>query len=72
MPDFLRGDDELEDDEGEELTRMKRRTRKQYEVRVDLDDMDGIDDVRMTPCLLLRRINDLFFLLLLFEPRKCH
>ena len=46
MPDFLQSDD-VEDDEGDGglLSGMKRRTRKQYDERRDLDDMDGVEDV---------------------------
>ena len=46
MPDFLQSDD-VEDDEGDGglLSGMKRRTRKQYDERRDMDDMDGVEDV---------------------------
>jgi len=37
-------DDEMEDDDG--LSRMKQRTRRQYDERRDIDDMDGLEDVR--------------------------
>lgn len=36
-------DDELDDELG--ISRMKRRTRRQYDERRDLDDMDGVEDV---------------------------
>ncbi|KAI0743424.1 MCM-domain-containing protein [Daedaleopsis nitida] len=45
MPDFLQSDDM--DDEGLDgglLSGMKRRTRRQYDERKDLDDMQGIDE----------------------------
>ncbi|RPD78428.1 MCM-domain-containing protein [Lentinus tigrinus ALCF2SS1-7] len=45
MPDFLQSDD-IEDDglDGGLLSGMKRRTRRQYDERRDMDDMQGIDD----------------------------
>ena len=46
MPDFLQSDD-MEDDDaaGGLLAGMKRRTRRQYDERKDLDDLEGVDDV---------------------------
>ncbi|KAG1716397.1 hypothetical protein ID866_749 [Astraeus odoratus] len=46
-PQFLQSDDmDNEDllDEGLGVARMKRRTRRQYDERRDLDDMDGVED----------------------------
>ncbi|TFK88748.1 MCM-domain-containing protein [Polyporus arcularius HHB13444] len=45
MPDFLQSDD-MEDDglDGGLLSGMKRRTRRQYDERKDMDDLQGIDD----------------------------
>ena len=46
-PAFLDSDDGVEEDlDDVELARMKRRTRRQYDERRDLDDMDGVEDVR--------------------------
>ena len=47
-PDFLLSDGLEEEDDmyGGLLSGMKRRTRRQYDERRDMDDMDGIDDVR--------------------------
>ena len=46
MPDFLQSDDIEEDGlDGGLLTGMKRRTRRQYDERKDMDDMQGVDDV---------------------------
>jgi len=46
-PDFLlsddMGDDEMDEDLG--LATMKRRTRRQYDERQELDDLDGVEDV---------------------------
>ena len=49
-PDFLSSDglEEGDDMDGGLLSGMKRRTRRQYDERKDMDDMDGIDDVRLT------------------------
>jgi DNA replication licensing factor MCM2 len=47
-PQFLDDDDMNDEDEGEDdlgVTRMKRRTRRQYDERRDIDDVDGMDDV---------------------------
>jgi DNA replication licensing factor MCM2 len=46
MPRFL-DSDELGDEDGvdNELEAMKRRTRRQYDERRDLDDLEGVDDV---------------------------
>ncbi|KAI0812657.1 MCM-domain-containing protein [Irpex lacteus] len=44
-PGFLESDDmEDEDAAGGLLSQMKRRTRRQYDERKDLDDMDGVED----------------------------
>ena len=66
MPDFLQSDD-VEDDEGDGglLSGMKRRTRKQYDERRDLDDMDGVEDV--SAISLYRRP----ILTILFAIRNC-
>lgn len=49
-PDFLLSDglEEEEDVDGGLLSGMKRRTRRQYDERRDIDDMDGIEDVGLT------------------------
>jgi Mini-chromosome maintenance protein 2 len=45
-PEFLYSDDMEEDDaDGGLLSGMKRRTRRQYDERRDLDDMEGVEDV---------------------------
>ncbi|TBU53779.1 MCM-domain-containing protein [Dichomitus squalens] len=45
MPDFFQSDGEDDDEaEGGLLSGMKRRTRKQYDERRDMDDMDGVED----------------------------
>ena len=46
-PDFLLSDgiEEEDDVDGGLLSGMKRRTRRQYDERRDMDDMDGIEDV---------------------------
>ena len=48
-PDFLLSDGLEEDDvmDGGLLSGMKRRTRRQYDERRDMDDMDGIEDVSL-------------------------
>jgi DNA replication licensing factor MCM2 len=49
-PAFLGSDDDMEDDgmdDGLGVSRMKRRTRRQYDERRDLDDLDGIEDVSL-------------------------
>jgi DNA replication licensing factor MCM2 len=48
MPQFLESDDAEDegDIDGGLLSGMKRRTRRQYDERRDIDDMDGIEDVR--------------------------
>lgn len=46
MPDFLQSDDMEDDDvDGGLLAGMKRRTRRQYDERKDLDDLEGVEDV---------------------------
>lgn len=46
-PDFLLSDGLEEEDntDGGLLSGMKRRTRRQYDERRDMDDMDGVEDV---------------------------
>ena len=45
-PRFLDSDDaEMDDDENGLLSGMKRRARRNYDERRDLDDMEGIEDV---------------------------
>lgn len=47
-PDFLLSDGlEEEDMGGGLLSGMKRRTRRQYDERRDMDDMDGVEDVSL-------------------------
>lgn len=48
-PDFLLSDGLEEEDnmDGGLLSGMKRRTRRQYDERKDMDDMDGIEDVSL-------------------------
>ena len=50
-PDFLLSDGLQEEDDmdGGLLSGMKRRTRRQYDERRDMDDMDGIEDVSLAP-----------------------
>ena len=46
-PAFL-GSDDVEDDIMDDqlgISSMKRRTRKQYDERRDIDDLDGVEDV---------------------------
>ncbi|KAF8743961.1 hypothetical protein AX14_013363 [Amanita brunnescens Koide BX004] len=45
-PDFLQSDDADAEDDMDELgvARMKRRTRRQYDERRDIDDLDGAED----------------------------
>ena len=45
-PGFLDSDDmEDEDMDGGILSQMKRRTRRQYDERKDMDDLEGVEDV---------------------------
>jgi DNA replication licensing factor MCM2 len=45
-PAFLDSDDAIEEDlDDVELARMKRRTRRQYDERRDIDDLEGVEDV---------------------------
>lgn len=48
-PQFLLSDDMDDEDalDGLGVARMKLRTRRQYDERRDLDDMDGVEDVRL-------------------------
>ena len=49
-PAFL-GSDDVEDDDIMDdqlgISSMKRRTRKQYDERRDIDDLDGVEDVSL-------------------------
>ena len=47
-PAFLQDDDDEDDDDpsGGLLAGMKKRTRKQYDERMDVDDAEGMDTVR--------------------------
>lgn len=46
-PNFLQSDDmEEEELDGGLLSGLKRRTRRQYDERREMDDLDGVDDVR--------------------------
>lgn len=46
MPNFLDSDEDEEEEEsqGGLLSGMKRRARRQYDERKDLDDMEGVED----------------------------
>ena len=57
MPEFLQSDDIEDDLDGGLLSGMKRRTRKQYDERKDLDDMDGVEDVSFEIINMLLRLN---------------
>jgi DNA replication licensing factor MCM2 len=46
MPHFLDSDGPDEDDSMDELSTMRRRTRRQYDERRDMDEVEGIEDVR--------------------------
>lgn len=58
-PAFLGSDDDGDEDDamddGLGLSRMKHRTRRAYDERRDMDDMDGIEDV--SDSCFLRDIN---------------
>ena len=41
-------DDDMDDAGEDDVLRMKRRTRRQYDERIDIDDLDGVEDVRFT------------------------
>lgn len=56
--DGMDEDDELDDELG--ISRMKRRTRRQYDERRDLDDMDGVEDV--STCIFAWRCKALMIL----------
>ena len=46
MPNFLQSDDDMDDMDGHGLLAgTKRRARRQYDERKDMDDMEGIEDV---------------------------
>ena len=49
FPGFLESDDMEDEDaaDGGLLSQMKRRTRRQYDERRDMDDLDGIEDVSL-------------------------
>jgi DNA replication licensing factor MCM2 len=57
MPAFLGSDGDIDDDDemddGLGIARMKRRTRRQYDERRDLDDLDGVEDVSSLNYLIL-------------------
>ena len=57
MPEFLQSDDIEDDLDGGLLSGMKRRTRKQYDERKDLDDLDGVEDVSFEIINMLLRLN---------------
>ncbi|KAH9924901.1 MCM-domain-containing protein [Fomitopsis serialis] len=45
MPNFLQSDDDMDDVDGHGLLAgTKRRTRRQYDERVEMDDMEGVED----------------------------
>lgn len=49
MPNFLQSDDDMDDVDGHGLLAgTKRRTRRQYDERVEMDDMEGVEDVGYT------------------------
>ena len=59
MPEFLQSEEEDDDmDGGLGVSRMKRRTRRQYDERRDIDDLDGVDDVRIFFFLLCNYTTD--------------
>ena len=46
MPNFLQSDDDMDDMDGHGLLAgTKRRARRQYDERKDMDDMEGVEDV---------------------------
>ena len=49
FPGFLESDDDMEDEDlgGGILAGTKRRTRRQYDERRDMDDLEGVEDVRV-------------------------
>lgn len=53
-PQFLQSDDMDVSEDGLGVARMKRRTRRQYDERPDLDDVDGVEDVRLLADAFLR------------------
>jgi DNA replication licensing factor MCM2 len=62
-PGFMESDG-MEDEDGTGgglLSQMKRRTRRQYDERKDIDDLDGIEDVRtqgsVNPTVIILRVN---------------
>lgn len=60
-PAFLDSDDVVDEDlDDVELARMKRRTRRQYDERRDLDDVDGIEDVCVPLSNFVRRMTNTF------------
>jgi DNA replication licensing factor MCM2 len=47
-PDFLGSADDMEDEDFDDdlgISSMKKRTRKQYDERRDMDDLEGVEDV---------------------------
>jgi hypothetical protein len=61
MPEFLQSEEEEDDDAmdgGLGVGRMKRRTRRQYDEQRDIDDLDGVEDVRRIACLIYSVLNN--------------
>lgn len=54
-PGFMDSDDDMEDDDlgGGILSGTKRRTRRQYDERRDIDDLEGVEDVRVFVIVVL-------------------
>lgn len=57
-PAFLGSDDDMDDEDLDELgiSSMRRRTRKQYDERRDVDDLEGVEDVSRFSFAFLRVI----------------
>ncbi len=57
-PAFLGSDDDMDNEDLDELgiSSMKRRTRKQYDERRDVDDLEGVEDVSTLSVAFLRVI----------------
>lgn len=46
MPNFLQSDDDMDDMDGNGLLAgTKRRARRQYDERKEMDDLEGVEDV---------------------------
>lgn len=58
-PGFLESDDDMEDEEldGGILSGAKRRTRRQYDERRDMDDLEGVEDVRNPSPFFAQKLN---------------